>query len=113
MALATTSKGASSINQYFTKKKSLAGEMASMGWRLEDEESVSYILIGIDLDFNLVVSFIATRVELISIGELYTQLVNFEQRMEMHGGGSQFSTNVVARGGHGGGNNSRGRGGFG
>ena len=67
MALTT----ASSMNAYFTKMKALANEMASAG-KLEDEELVSHILTGLDLKFNPVVSAIATRVELISVSELYT-----------------------------------------
>jgi len=37
MVLTTASKGASSMNAYFTKMKALANEMASVG-NLEDEE---------------------------------------------------------------------------
>lgn len=101
MALATATKGTSSISDYFTKMKGLADDMASAGQRLEDEELVSYILTGLDLEFNSVVSAVAARVEPISIGELYTQLVSFEQRMELHsrGGGFQSSANVAAKGG--------------
>ena len=68
----TASKGTSSINEYFTKMKYLTDEMASVGRRLEDEELVSYILTSLDLDFNPVVSAVATRVEPILVGELYT-----------------------------------------
>ena len=78
MALATASKGESWISEYFMKMKSLADEMASTGRRLEDEELVSYILTGLDLDFIPVVSAVAARVEPISVGELYTQFVSFE-----------------------------------
>lgn len=72
MALATASKGSSSIFAYFAKMKSLADEMASTGRKLEDEELVSYILTRLDLEFNLVVSVVAARVEPISVGDLYT-----------------------------------------
>ena len=50
--------------------------MASVGKKLEDEKLVSYILGGLG-------------VKRISLGELYTQLVSFEQQMEIHGGGGQ------------------------
>ena len=68
MALATASKGASSINEYFAKMKGLADEMASAGCKLEDEELVSYIVTGLDLEFNHVVSAVTARVEPISVG---------------------------------------------
>ena len=77
MALATASKGSSSISEYFTKMKSLADEMASAGRKLDDEELISYILTGLDLEFNLVVSVVAERIEPITVNELYTQLVAF------------------------------------
>lgn len=87
MALATASKGSSSISEYFTKMKSLADEMASAGRKLEDEELVSYILTGLDLEFDSVVSTVAACVEPITVNELYAKLTSFEQRMEAHGGG--------------------------
>jgi hypothetical protein len=49
MALATASKGTSSISEYIAKMKGLADEMAALGRRLEDEELVSYVLKGLDL----------------------------------------------------------------
>lgn len=91
--------------------------MASAGRKIGDEEFVSYILVGLDLEFNLIVSTIAACVEPISVGDLYTKLMSFELRMEIHGGGNQSSANTATRGGRG--NNSRGgghgggRGGFG
>jgi len=49
----------------------------------------------------------------ISLGELYTQLVAHEQRLELRNGGINSSANLVSRGGRGGGNNPNwGRGGF-
>lgn len=119
MALATASKGASSVADYFVKMKGLADEMASAGRKLDDEELVSYILTGLGDDFDGPVSAIAARVEPITVNELYAQLVAHEQRKEMHGGGSQSSANIATKGGKGGGNNFRGgrggggRGGFG
>jgi len=58
--------------------KGLVDEMASAGHRLEDEELICYILTGLDMEYNLVVSAVAARVEPISVGELYMQLVTFE-----------------------------------
>lgn len=100
MALATTQKGNSSVADYFGKMKLLADEMASAGKKLDDEEAASYILAGLDVDFNPVVSAIAARVEPITLGELYTQLVTFEGRQDLlgAGNGSASSVNMAARG---------------
>ena len=68
MALAATQKGSFSISEYFTKMKTLADAMASAGKKLEDEEIASYILSGLDIEYNPVVSAIAARTEPISLG---------------------------------------------
>ena len=72
MALATTSKGASLISEFFTKMKALGDEMASAGRKLEDEELISYILTGLDQEYDPVVTAVAARVEPITVNELYT-----------------------------------------
>ena len=100
MALANAQKGSSSIADYFTKMKSLADDMASAGKPLEDEEIVPYILSGLDLEYNPVVSAITAQPEPISLGELFTQLSAFEQWCALLSGhGSGSSANLASRGG--------------
>ena len=114
MALATATKGTNSISEYFGRMKTLADEMASAGRKLEDEELVSYILTGLDLDFDPVISAVTARVEPISVAELYTQLISHEQRLEMCSGGrNQSSANMASRGDRGGSGNRSGGGGGG
>ena len=72
MALANATKGTSSISEYVAKMKSLADDMASAGKKIEDEELISYILTGLDGDYDVVVTSVAARVEPISMSELYT-----------------------------------------
>ena len=48
--------------------KTLEDAMASAGKKLEDEEIASYILSGLDIEYNPVVSAIAARIEPISLG---------------------------------------------
>jgi hypothetical protein len=110
MALATAKKGSSSITDYFNKIKSLADDMAAAGKKLEDEEVASYVLAGLDSDYDPVVSTVGGRVEPLSLGELFTQLVSWEQRLDMaHGGdGSGSSANSATRGGRGSFNRSGG-----
>ena len=113
MALATASKGSSTIAEYFGKMKGLADEMTSAGKKIEDEELISYILTGLDEAFDPVVSAVAARADPISVGELFTQLISFEQRMDLRGKGNQSSANMISKGGRGGGSPSRGHGGGG
>jgi len=84
MALSTAQKGTSSMQDYFNKMKSLSDDMAAAGKRLEDEELASYILAGLDSDYNPVVSTIGMRVEPLTLGELYTQLISWEQRLDLN-----------------------------
>jgi hypothetical protein len=104
--LATTQKGSSTTAEYVSKMKSLDDDMASTGKKLDDEELSSYILARLDSEYNSLVSFIAARVEPISFGELYSQLLAFETRLELpnQGSGGQFQSSAN--------NASRSRGGF-
>jgi hypothetical protein len=67
--------------------------------------------VGLDFDFNPVVSAIVACVKPISIRELYAQLLSIEARWELTQGGHQASANV-ARQGRGGGLGLSGRGGM-
>ncbi|KAL6629459.1 hypothetical protein ACP70R_029224 [Stipagrostis hirtigluma subsp. patula] len=112
IALATTQKGNLTVSEYVGKMKSLADEMASASSPLEDEELVSYILAGLDIEYNSVVSAMVARVEPFSVGELYAQLLSFDSRMNLLQGDTQSSSvNSASRGNRGG--NNRGRGGRG
>jgi uncharacterized membrane protein YgcG len=105
MALATTQKGSSNVAEYISKMKTLADDMASIGKKLDDEEFDSYILTGLDSDYDSVVSSIAARTEPISFDELYSQLLAHENRLNHQNGGQGSSQSSVN-------NASRGRGGF-
>lgn len=106
MALSTTRKGNLSVAEYIGKMKALADEMASAGKHLDDDDLISYILTGLDF----VVSSVAARVEPMTVGDLYAQLLSFEQRMELLQGGSRSSTNSMLCGGRGGGRDEHGHG---
>jgi hypothetical protein len=80
MSLMMATKGGSTISEYFAKMKSLADEMASAGKKIEDNELVSYVLSGLDLSWDPIVTAITTRAEPITMSECLTQLVAFEQR---------------------------------
>jgi glutathionylspermidine synthase len=83
MALATTLKGSSTTVEHFAKMKSLDDEMASARKKLDDKELTSYILAGLDAEYNSLVSSITARVEPITFGELYSQLLAYENRLDL------------------------------
>lgn len=107
IALSTTKKGNMTVNEYITKMKALGDEVAAAGKPLDDEDMVSYILAGLDADFEPVVSALTARVEPVTVAELYSQLLGFEVRADLRQGVYQTSANsaLFGRGG-----NQRGRG---
>jgi hypothetical protein len=87
------------INRSKIHLQTLADDMLSGGKKLDDDEFSSYVLAGLDAYYNSVVSSITTRVELISFGELYSQLIAHENRLDLQNGGqSQSSVNNASRG---------------
>jgi hypothetical protein len=86
-------------------KMTPADEMASAGKKLDDEMLCSYILAGLGYEYNSIMSSIAARVEPVTLGELYSQLLAFETRLELQSGGqpqiagqSPSSVNNASRG---------------
>jgi hypothetical protein len=65
-----------SITEYVNRMRTLGDEMAAAGTPIDDKELVSYILAGLDLEYNLVVSAVVSRVEPILVTELYGQLLS-------------------------------------
>ena len=109
IALATTKKGNLSMAEYVAKMRSLADEIASAGKAIDDDELVSYILAGLDFDYNPIVSALVVRTEPISVGEMFSQLLSFEQRMDLLQPDSRSSVNSANRG-RGASRGTRGRG---
>jgi hypothetical protein len=100
MALASTVKESLSVFEYYIKMKKLADEMESAGKKLDLEEFTSYVLAGLDMDYNSVVSAIAAGVEPITSSELLSQMLSHELRLEILQGGHdhQPSANSATRG---------------
>ena len=107
LALNTTKKESMTITEFYTKMTALGDELAAAGKPLDDAEMISYIVNGLDSDYNPLVSGIVARVDPITLSEFHSQLLSFDTRLEMQQGGSGSSVNSASRGGRGGG---RGRG---
>jgi hypothetical protein len=104
MALATAQKGSSTVADYISNMKTLTDDMIVARKKLDDEELASYVLAGLDYEYNSLVSSIAARVEPITFTELYSQLIAFKTRLYLQGQGSGGQSSVN--------NASKGRGGF-
>jgi hypothetical protein len=83
----------------------LGDEMAVAGKVLDQDQMVSYILAGLDMEYNSLVSAMAARVELVTLANLYTHLLTYETRLRLlqdeDAIGLQPSANVASRVGHG------------
>jgi hypothetical protein len=94
------------VAEYITKMKSLFDDMVSAGKKLDDEEFCSYIMAGLDYEYNSFFSSIVARVEPVTFGELYSQLLAFETRLDLQSqgssGGHPFSSANTASRGYGG-----------
>jgi hypothetical protein len=82
--LATSKKGNSFVTDYFQKMKLLSDTMAAIGQPLNDFETVSYILVGLGSEYDHFVTSITTRVDPLSLEEIYGHLLAYELRLEQH-----------------------------
>jgi hypothetical protein len=80
--LATLKKGGSFVTDYFQKFKSLSDTLAAAGQPLNEFESLSFVLAGLDIDFDSIVTTISTRGDTMPLKDLYSHLLIHEQRIE-------------------------------
>jgi hypothetical protein len=121
MQLAMIQKKDLSIADYYKRVKHLGDTLAAIGKRLEDEEPISYLWCGLGPDYDPLVTSITTRVDTITLSDVYAYMLSFEMRQENNNINSALVgqvplANVAGRGVvHGGsafghGNRGRGRG---
>uniref|UniRef100_A0A453L844 CCHC-type domain-containing protein n=1 Tax=Aegilops tauschii subsp. strangulata TaxID=200361 RepID=A0A453L844_AEGTS len=100
-ALINAQKGNQSVASYFAAMRGLADELAAAGKPIQDDELMSYIIHGLDQDYQPLVSALDARVTPVTLDELFAMLSNFDQRMaQYHGSGGGFKSpaNSVSRG---------------
>jgi len=93
--LATLKKGALSIADYFQKAQTLAHTLAASDEPLKSSEFVSYLLAGLNSEYDPLVTSITTRVDPLSIEELYGYLLTYEQRINQHHAAPDLSLSSV------------------
>lgn len=109
--LSTMQKKELSIVDYFNKVKGLVETLFTISQPLQEEEIISYIISGLIFDYDPLVTFVITRIDPISLNDLYAHLVSFELFMEYRNTVFQidgFSSNLVSCNSHGGCYPSRG-----
>jgi hypothetical protein len=80
--LASTRKGGLLMEGYFTKTREYADEMTTAGKQLDDDDIVSYILVGLDAYYNGVIEKVSSRTDEVSLSNLFAQLLAAEVRIE-------------------------------
>jgi hypothetical protein len=93
---------------YFDRIKSLADEMSTAGKPQDDDDIASYVLAGLDDQYNGFVAAITAliRARSVSLGDLYSQFLAYESRLDDqqpgNSDGSELSANAASRGNYGG-----------
>ena len=80
--LTTLKKGNSSIAEYFHQFTTLVDTLAAIVQPLNDFEIVSFLLAGLGSDYDSFVTLVTTRVDPLSIEDLYGHLLAHEFRLE-------------------------------
>ena len=103
--LSREKKGDLSASAYYSKMKGIADEMAAVGKKIDDDDLISYILNGLDSDYNPFVSSVSVK-DSLSLGDLYAQLLSYEARLQQQRSdeGRFYSSANNATRGHGRGN---------
>ena len=83
MQLSMLKKGNMSIAAYYAKLKAYVDELATIGKPIEDDEMVTFILLGHDLEYNPIVTSFMGRTDPIYLNNLYAHLVAYETRLDM------------------------------
>jgi hypothetical protein len=112
--LVATRKGDISITSYFSTMRGYVDEMVAAGKPLDDDDVVSYILNGLDADYNSLIEQVNGMTKTISPETLYSRLLDTEARVasqKMQREQYHMVANAAARGG-GGRNRQANRGGY-
>jgi hypothetical protein len=93
--LTSLKKGALTITDYYQKARILAQTLATIDKPLKDSELVLYVLNGLPMEFDSLVTSVTTRTDPISMNDLYGHLLTYEQRIATHHSSPDLSLSSV------------------
>jgi hypothetical protein len=105
----STRKGEMTCVVYFALMKGYADEMAATGKKIDEDDIVSYIISGLDADYNPMVEAICVKAEPTSLSDLYANMLSTESRLEAQNTPSYVTANFSNRGARSGGRSGRAR----
>ncbi|SPT20419.1 unnamed protein product [Triticum aestivum] len=100
-SLINAQKGNLYVASYFATMHGYADDLAAAGKAILDDELISYVIHGLDADYQPLISALDARVSPVTLDELFAMLSKFDQRMvHFHGssgGGFKSSANSASR----------------
>ena len=70
--------------EFIMKIKSLSDSLAAIGEPVSDPDQTMNLLAGLGSDYNAVVTSISTRDTQLSLDDVHSLLLTFENRLEQH-----------------------------
>ena len=83
------------MTDYFQRMHSLGDTLATVGQALSNTEMSSYILAGLGTEYDSFVTSVTTRVDPLSLDELYGHLLAHEQRLEQQQSTAELAFSIA------------------
>ena len=77
-------KGNLSMVDYIAKIRSNADQLAAAGRPMCQEDIITAFITGLDNEYEPLITAIMTRINVMTLGELYSHAISFESRCEYH-----------------------------